>query len=82
MLWCDAHWMSLGDIIKECSNNDGAAKQHICDNYLKTQDVEAQLVAAGVSDMKHAFHSLIWVLERKLDPTDSDKDKTEVSVEV
>ena len=81
MLWRDAHWMSPGDIAKECSNDDEAARQHARDNYLKTQDVEAQLVAAGVFDMKRAFHSLIWILERKLDPTDGDKDKAEVSNE-
>ena len=31
--------------------------------------------------MKHAFHNLIWILEKKLDPTDSNKDKVEVSNE-
>lgn len=81
MPWRDAHWMSPGDITRECSNNNKAARQHARDNYLKTQDVEAQLVAAGVFDMKCAFDNLIWILERKHNPTDGDKDKVEVSNE-
>ena len=29
MLWSDAHWMSPGDISKECSNDNEAARQHV-----------------------------------------------------
>ena len=73
--------MFLGDVAKECSIDDEAARQHARDNNLKTQDVKAQLVAASVFDMKRAFHNLIWILEKKLDPTDGEKDKAEVSNE-
>ena len=75
--------MTPSDVAKECSNDDEAARQHARDDYLKTQDVEAQLVAAGVFDTKRAFHNLIWIPEKKLGPTtDGDKDEAEAESEL
>ncbi|OJJ85104.1 DUF3632 domain-containing protein [Aspergillus glaucus CBS 516.65] len=72
MIWGDSHWMEPEDIVEECSKRDDyeAARQHGRDNYLKTQDVEAQLVAAGLAyfDIKRAFDYLIFTLEWQLDP--------------
>lgn len=74
MIWSDSNWMDPEDIIEECSKRDDyeAARQHGRDNYLKTQDVEAQLVAAGVAyfDIKRAFDYLIYTIEWQLDPKD------------
>ncbi|RJE20914.1 hypothetical protein PHISCL_06736 [Aspergillus sclerotialis] len=50
------------------------ARQYGRDNYLKTQDVEAQLVAAGIFDMKRAFFNLILILEKKLDPINNEEE--------
>ncbi|RJE25725.1 hypothetical protein PHISCL_01913 [Aspergillus sclerotialis] len=79
MPWRDSHWMEPSDIAEACSN-DEVARQHSRDNYLKQQDVEAQLVGAGIFDMKEAFYNLILILEKKLDPIDGNKDNTEPDI--
>lgn len=74
MIWSDFNWMEPEDIVEECSKRDDyeTARQHGRDNYLKTQNVEAQLVAADVAyfDIKRAFHYLIYTIEWQLDPKD------------
>ena len=79
MPWYDSHWMDPEDIIKECpDDDDGSTRRRFRDNYLKTQDVEAQLVAAGlVYDMKRALEYMIWTIECKLETEDCGKSKRE-----
>jgi len=68
MVWSDAHWMKPGMIIRRAS--DDADKRRRRDIYVKRQDVEAQLVAAGLLEWKRAFQYLINALERKPGPHD------------
>lgn len=80
MSWSDTNWRCPRIIVEECSN-DEAARQRGRDNYLKTQDIEAQLVAAGIFDMKRAFFNLILTLDKKLEPTDGEKNGVGLSDE-
>ncbi|BCR89255.1 uncharacterized protein ACHE_50453S [Aspergillus chevalieri] len=49
MVWRDANWMMMHVIIKKCSKSDDfeTSKRNARDNYLKTQDVEAQPRGSG-----------------------------------
>lgn len=79
MPWRDSHWMYPEDIIKECpEDDDGSIRRRFRDNYLKTQDVEARLVAAGlVYGMKRALEYMIWTIECKLETEDGGRCKRE-----
>lgn len=74
MIWSYSNWMEPKDIAEECSRTDDyeGARQHGRDNYLKTQDVEVQLVAAGLAyfGIKRASDYLVYTLEWQLDPKD------------
>ncbi|RYP05420.1 hypothetical protein DL765_009847 [Monosporascus sp. GIB2] len=69
MVWSDAHWMRPGHIVRRC--DDTASRQRACDIYLKQQDVESQLVAAGLFPWKLAFQYIIKALEKPPDPNDN-----------
>ncbi|KAK8122831.1 hypothetical protein PG984_011501 [Apiospora sp. TS-2023a] len=68
MVWSDAHWMQPGMITRRAS--DEASRSRGRRIYIKQQDVEARLVAAGLLKWKLAFQYLITALERKPGPED------------
>jgi hypothetical protein len=51
MVWSDAFWRTPGQIARQAT--DGAARQHEMEVYIKQQDVEARLVAAGIFECKY-----------------------------
>ncbi|KAI1811060.1 hypothetical protein GGS20DRAFT_564788 [Poronia punctata] len=68
MVWYDAHWMQPGMITRRAS--DDADRTRRRDIYVKIQNVESQLVAAGLFQWKHAFQYLIRALEKEPGPSD------------
>ncbi|KAI0397430.1 hypothetical protein F5Y17DRAFT_415497 [Xylariaceae sp. FL0594] len=68
MVWSEEHWMQPGQIARRAT--DDAHRRRLRDVYIKSQDVEAQLVAAGLLGWKRAFRYLIGALERKPGPDD------------
>lgn len=55
MIWFDDFWRRPGQIARQAM--DAASRQHECEVYIKQQDVEARLVAAGIFECKqsHTF---------------------------
>lgn len=68
MVWSDAHWMHPGMITRRAP--DEASRSRGRRVYIKQQDVEARLVAAGLLPWRLAFQYLIAALERKPGPGD------------
>ncbi|PWI64088.1 hypothetical protein PCL_12684 [Purpureocillium lilacinum] len=62
MIWSEAYWMEPGQIVRRC--NGVESRHRARDAYIKQQDAEAQLVAAGVFEWRRAFWYLIKTLER------------------
>ncbi|PWI64032.1 hypothetical protein PCL_00432 [Purpureocillium lilacinum] len=62
MIWSEAYWMEPGQIVRRC--NGVESRHRARDSYIKQQDAEAQLVAAGVFEWRRAFWYLIKTLER------------------
>jgi len=61
--WSDTFWMTPGQIMRRAT--DAAAMQHALQIYVKQQDIESRLVAAGlVWDEKRAIRCIIRTLER------------------
>ncbi|UNI14809.1 hypothetical protein JDV02_001403 [Purpureocillium takamizusanense] len=61
MIWSEAYWMEPGQIVRRC--NGVESRHRARDAYIKQQDAEAQLVAAGVFKWRRAFWYLIKTLE-------------------
>ncbi|KAK7420738.1 hypothetical protein QQX98_002540 [Neonectria punicea] len=61
MVWTGYHWMDPIGIVERCA--DAIARRHARDVYIKQQDVEAQIVAAGIFKWKHAIKHVINALE-------------------
>lgn len=63
LVWGDAFWMTPGQIMRRAT--DAAAVRHVLQVYVKQQDTESRLVAAGlVWDERRAISYLIRTLER------------------
>ncbi len=62
MIWSEAYWMEPGQIVRRC--NGVESRHRARDAYIKQQDAEAQLVAAGLFEWRRAFWYLIKTLER------------------
>jgi hypothetical protein len=56
MIWSDAFWRTPGQIARRAK--DAASRKHEREVYVKQQDVEAQLVAAGIFQCKQFPSSL------------------------
>jgi hypothetical protein len=50
MVWSDAFWRTPGQIARQAINE--TSRKHECEVYIKQQDVEARLVAAGIFECK------------------------------
>ena len=58
MIWSDAFWRTPGQIARRAK--DAASRKHECEVYVKQQDVEARLVAAGIFGCEQFPSSLIY----------------------
>lgn len=68
-VWSDAHWMQPGQITRRHANQtDRARARNI---YLKQQNAESQMVAAGLLRDTLLFRYIILVLERDPSPEDN-----------
>jgi hypothetical protein len=52
MIWSDAFWRTPRQIARQAKN--AASRKHECEVYVKQQDVEARLVAAGIFRCKRS----------------------------
>jgi hypothetical protein len=57
MVWSDAFWRTPGQVARQAT--DASSRQHERKVYIKQQDVEARLVAAGIFDCKQSWTSPI-----------------------
>ncbi|KAL3952823.1 hypothetical protein ACCO45_012766 [Purpureocillium lilacinum] len=69
MIWSEAYWMEPGQIVRRC--NSVGSRHRARDAYIKQQDAEAQLVAAGLFEWRRAFWYLIKTLERVANHNDN-----------
>ncbi|KAI8935236.1 hypothetical protein NX059_007825 [Plenodomus lindquistii] len=69
MVWYDAFWRTPGQIARQAK--DTASRKHDCEVYIKQQDVEARLVAAGIFEWDCAPRFMVRLLERMPDPDDA-----------
>ncbi|KAK7743248.1 hypothetical protein SLS53_004333 [Cytospora paraplurivora] len=78
MIWSDATWKRPGDIVMQLpvTDDDSAARQRLRLLYIKQQDVEAQLVRAGIFQPQRGFQYLIRALEKIPGPQDDGKPST------
>lgn len=72
MVWGDANWMFAHQIVDGCKDAD--ARRRARDVYFKQQDVEAQLVHAGILEWSNALRFMVDALEN--DPNSPDTDDT------
>ncbi|BAE62581.1 unnamed protein product [Aspergillus oryzae RIB40] len=61
--WRDAHWRIPMNILQDYP--DTAARLRERGLYIRAQEVESQLVAAGIWDLWRAINYVIWALEMK-----------------
>ncbi|GMF77577.1 hypothetical protein BDV35DRAFT_289361 [Aspergillus flavus] len=61
--WRDAHWRIPMNILQDYP--DTAARLRERGLYIRAQEVESQLVAAGIWDLWRAINYVIWTLEMK-----------------
>lgn len=59
MVWSDPFWRTPGQIARQ--SKDAASRKHECKVYIKQQDVEARLVAAGIFACKQSPSSLTYL---------------------
>ncbi|UPX20288.1 uncharacterized protein EKO05_0010525 [Ascochyta rabiei] len=69
MIWSDAFWRTPGQIARQAK--DAASRKHECEVYIKQQDVEARLVAAGIFEWDRAPRFMVRTLERTPNPDDA-----------
>lgn len=72
MCWYDSFWQSPGDMVKKA--RDFPERERARAIYLKAQDAEAQLIAAGFLRWTATVAYIISVLERGPQPHDDDPD--------
>ncbi|KAI4722146.1 hypothetical protein E4T48_01436 [Aureobasidium sp. EXF-10727] len=58
----DICWESPDLITKRCAKTP-AIQEHEFEIYIKRQDISAQLTAAGILEIKHAYYLIAWALE-------------------
>lgn len=63
MVWTDAHWMFPDDILER--KKDVSAMRRARYVYIKQQNIEAQLVMAGILAWGTACRAIIYALERE-----------------
>ncbi|PKY08589.1 hypothetical protein P168DRAFT_286703 [Aspergillus campestris IBT 28561] len=79
MVWRDTTWRTPSIIVEECAergDTSATALHHAADQYIKAQDIEAQLVAAGLFDMSRPFHYVVHTLEWHLGTKDKPETQT------
>jgi hypothetical protein len=59
MIWSDAFWRTPGQIARQA--RDAASRKHECEVYIKQQDVESLLAAAGIFECKPPRSSSLYL---------------------